>query len=170
MFSDGPSTIAPAATWSDDEWFADQDERDIHPNEGHWVLADGECEGRLIGGNLCTLNLLQGTEFMPDLRGAIVFVEDDFLTFPEVFDRDLTSLTQQPGFEEVRGLLVGRFQPVSGVARDDLQAIVDSKRELAGMPIVANVDFGHTDPLMTIPVGGDASVVARGGTATITIG
>ena len=29
------------------------------------VIQQGVCEGTIIGGNLCTLNLLQGTQFMP---------------------------------------------------------------------------------------------------------
>jgi hypothetical protein len=64
---------------------------------GFWVMGEGLADGHLVGGNLCTLNLLHGTEFMPDLAGAILFVEDDFESMPHTFDRDLTSLTQQPG-------------------------------------------------------------------------
>ncbi|MGI9646719.1 MAG: S66 family peptidase [Ilumatobacteraceae bacterium] len=160
LFSDRPVAVEPATTWSDDEWFASQDDRTIRPNHGHWVLVEGEAEGRLIGGNLCTLNLLQGTAWMPDLCGAVVFVEDDYLSYPETFDRDLTSLTQQPGFEDVRGLLIGRFQTASEMTQEDLVAIIAANRRLDGMPIVANVDFGHTDPLLTIPIGGRAVVRA----------
>lgn len=158
LFSDQPLDAEPASSWTDDEWFLDQDQRDVQDNDGHWVLQQGRADGRLIGGNLCTLNLLHGTPWMPNLSDAVVFVEDDSESTVVTFDRDLTSLTQQPGFESVRALLVGRFESHTGMSREALGAIVSSKRELDDMPIVANLDFGHTDPLLTIPVGGHATI------------
>ncbi len=41
------------------------------------MLQEGEADGTIVGGNLCTLNLLQGTPFMPPLEGSMVFAEDD---------------------------------------------------------------------------------------------
>ena len=123
----------------------------------------------MIGGNLCTLNLLQGTEYMPELAGAVVFVEDDFESDVYAFNRDLTSLTQQPGFDQVNGLLIGRFQRSNEMTQETLGAIVGSKQELAGMPVVANMDFGHTNPLMTLPVGGQAVIDASGTTTSFAI-
>ncbi len=41
------------------------------------VIQEGICEGEIIGGNLCTLNLLQGTPYMPDLKDKVLFIEDD---------------------------------------------------------------------------------------------
>ena len=160
LFEGGRQSFVPAETWTDDAWYLDQQDRTIEPNEGHWVMRPGAADGPLIGGNLCTLNLLQGTEYMPDLAGSIVFIEDDFESMPHTFDRDLTSLVQQPGFDAVVGVLIGRFQRTAGMTRSTLAAIVGSKRELDGVPIVANVDFGHTDPIMTIPVGGAAQLRA----------
>lgn len=170
LFAEESLTVAPAATWTDEAWFLDQDKRNIQPNEGHWMMADGHAEGPLIGGNLCTLNLLQGTDLMPDLRGALVFIEDDSESMPVTFDRDLTSLTQQPGFGEISGLLIGRFQTEVEMSRRALATILASKRELDGVPIVANMDFGHTDPILTLPVGGKASLSATDGTSELTIG
>ncbi len=51
--------IIPSQTWSDDAWFIDQENRDIRENSGFIVMNHGEAEGKIIGGNLCTLNLLQ---------------------------------------------------------------------------------------------------------------
>ena len=58
-----------------------------------WVMAKGRAERHLIGGNLSALSHLHGTEYMPDLAGSIVFIEDDFESLPHTFHRDLTSLT-----------------------------------------------------------------------------
>ena len=40
------------------------------------------------------------------------------------------------------------------MSRDLLEQIVATKRELAGLPVIANVDFGHTSPMHTLPIGG----------------
>jgi len=50
--------------------------------------------------------------------------------------------------------VIGRFQRVSNVDLDTLTAIIESKRELDEMPVVANVSFGHTTPGFTFPIGG----------------
>lgn len=114
----------------------------------------GRIPGQIIGGNLCTLNLLQGTPWMPSVRDVVLFLEDDELSDPVEFRRDLNSLMQLPDAHTVRGLVLGRFQNASGMAREDLEAIVATIPSLAGKPIVANVDFGHTTPLITFPIGG----------------
>lgn len=69
--------IEPSETWSDDSWYLDQENRTFHVNNGYGVLQEGRAEGTIIGGNLCTMNLLQGTEFMPSLDNSILFIEDD---------------------------------------------------------------------------------------------
>ncbi len=115
--------------------------------------------GRLLGGNLCTFNLLQGSGYRPDLDGALLFVEDDELSHPATFARDLTSVLQLPDAPDIRGLLIGRFQGASGMTRQLLERIVANQPGLAGLPVLANVDFGHTDPMATLPVGGQAELV-----------
>jgi muramoyltetrapeptide carboxypeptidase LdcA involved in peptidoglycan recycling len=94
------------------------------------------------------------------MADAILFLEDDFESRPATFDRDLQSLIHQPGFERVRGLVIGRFQRASGMTLDLLRAIVQSKRELRSVPVIANVDFGHTDPKITFPIGGTGRIRA----------
>jgi muramoyltetrapeptide carboxypeptidase len=69
---DGPIALAPSPDWSDDAWFLDQEDRHVEQGEGWWVLQEGEADGIIVGGNLCTLNLLQGTPFMPPLEGSVV--------------------------------------------------------------------------------------------------
>ncbi len=96
---------------------------------------------------------------MPDLSGAILFVEDDAESQPHHFDRDLQSLLHTVD-DEVQGLVIGGFERASRMTRQLLEQIVSTKTQLRGVPVVANVDFGHTDPLLTLPVGGRVSVAA----------
>jgi muramoyltetrapeptide carboxypeptidase LdcA involved in peptidoglycan recycling len=173
VMDDAPIVVEPARAWTDDMWFADQDARTPVPNEGWWTIRPGQAAGRIVGGNLCTLNLLQGTGYMPSLDGALLFLEDDFESNTVAFARDLTSLLQLPDAGGVTGLVVGRFQASSGVTREALDEIVARQPALRGKPVLAGVDLGHTSPLLTVPVGGEAELSvgaddAAGSTLTIT--
>jgi muramoyltetrapeptide carboxypeptidase LdcA involved in peptidoglycan recycling len=154
LFSDLPFEVEPSNKWSDDAWFIDQEKRNLVGNEGYWIFHKGNASGTILGANLCTFNLLQGTEFMPDMANSVLFLEDDEESNPHHFDRDLQSLIHLPGFNGVRGLIVGRFQTKSGMTKDLLGQIINTKKELDNLPVIANVDFGHTDPKITFPIGG----------------
>lgn len=160
LFANDPIDLVPSQHWTDDAWFADQEDRHPIPNDGWHSLQEGEATGRIVGGNLCTLNLLQGTPYMPALDGALLFVEDDYLTNPVEFARNLTSLLQVEGAGDVVGLAIGRFQRASGITNELLAEIVARQPALAGKPVLAGLDFGHTSPMITFPVGGEASMRA----------
>ncbi|PID51958.1 MAG: LD-carboxypeptidase [Candidatus Moraniibacteriota bacterium] len=153
--------VKPSKTWSDDPWYEDQENRYPIKNDGFVILNRGESEGVIFGGNLCTFNLLQGTEFMPDISQSILFLEDDDFAgadFDIAFDRDLQSLIHQPNFEKVKGIVIGRFQKSAKMTIEKLKYIIQTKKELNNLPIIANVDFGHTNPLITFPIGGTAKL------------
>ncbi|HRI29519.1 MAG TPA: LD-carboxypeptidase [Chitinophagales bacterium] len=160
LFSSEPYSITPSAHWSNDEWYIDQQNRTFYPNEGYWILQSGNAQGICIGGNLCTLNLLQGTPFMPNLTNAILFLEDDSLSNPNIFDRDLQSLLHLPQAQSIKGLVVGRFEKASGMRLPLLKHIINTKPQLKNIPIIANADFGHTTPFFTFPIGGQVSISA----------
>jgi muramoyltetrapeptide carboxypeptidase LdcA involved in peptidoglycan recycling len=162
LMAEGPYLVEPSPSWSDDHWYRDQEQRKFVANNGPYAIHPGEAEGVLLGGNLCTLNLLQGTEFMPNLASSLLLIEDDDESNQVTFDRDLQSLIHQPGFGGVRGLLIGRFQTASGVSREILGEIIASKRELKDLPVAADLDFGHTTPAFTFPVGGRGRLRAGG--------
>ena len=85
-------------------------------------------------------------------------VEDDYLSDAKEFARNLTSLLQLPDAIDVQGLAIGRFQESSQVTRSLLEQIIARQDRLAGLPVLANVDFGHTDPRITFPIGGRAAL------------
>jgi muramoyltetrapeptide carboxypeptidase LdcA involved in peptidoglycan recycling len=168
LFDEEPIELRPAQAWTDDLWFLDQDNRTVHPSQGWWPLRPGQATGGIIGGNLCTLNLLQGTGYMPSLGGALLMVEDDAASDADTFARNLTSLLQLPDAIEVQGLVIGRFQQASGVTRSLLEQIIARQDRLAGLPVLGNVDFGHTNPLATFPIGGRAALTV-GATSSLRI-
>ncbi|MFC8801142.1 S66 peptidase family protein [Promicromonospora sp. NPDC057138] len=169
VMDDTPIAVEPSQAWTDDPWFADQDARTPVPNEGWWALRPGRASGRIVGGNLGTLSLLQGTAHMPSLDGALLFLEDDFESDAAHVARQLTSLLQLPDADGVTGLVVGRFQSSSAVTREALDEIVARQPALRGKPVLAGVDFGHTSPLLTFPVGGTAEVAVGPVEASLTI-
>jgi len=158
LFSDEPFEVKPAEKFTDDRWYLDQENRIPIKNEGFWIIQNGEAKGKIIGGNASTLYLLDGTEFRPKFeKNTILFLEDDDWVGEGTavnFDRLLQHYIHQPDFGNVRGLVIGRFHPSSKITREKLEYIISTKKELRNMPIVANVDFGHTSPLITFPIGG----------------
>jgi len=50
----------------------------------------------------------------------------------------------------LRGLVVGRFQRATSMTRQLLEQIIDGQPPLAGLPVLANVDIGHTSPMATL--------------------
>lgn len=153
--------VIPSEEWSDDSWYKDQEKRKFIKNEGHWILNEGKAEGTIIGGNLCTFNLLQGTEFMPSLKNCILFIEDDDVTNKLEFDRNLQSIIHLPDFNGVKGIVIGRFQKKSEITKEIITKIIKTKKELDNLPVIANANFGHTTPIFTFPVGGKATLIAN---------
>lgn len=164
LFGDGKNQLRPSPEWSDDLWFLDQNNRVFVKNDGYWKLQDGAAEGTLVGGNLCTFNLLLGTAYRPPfVKDTILFIEDTENCNIAEFTRNFQAIIQQPDFDNVKAVLIGRFQKKSEVTREQLEFMLSRfAPKLKGVPVVANLDFGHSTPLLTIPVGGTAKIDQNG--------
>ncbi len=170
--SDEPFEVEPSKEWSNDAWYRNQEEREFIPNAGYHLINEGEAEGTIIGGNLCTLNLLQGTEFMPSLKNVILFVEDDDGfgdNFDVELDRNLQSLIHLPDFSEVKAIVIGRFEKRIAIKDELLDKIIQTKKELRNIPVISGADFGHTTPIFTFPIGGTARLSAHNGKVELSI-
>lgn len=154
LFQNEPFELHSAAEWSDDPWYRDQENRKFVKNEGYWQIASGAAEGRLVGGNLGLLDELKGTPYFPDIRDSVLFLEHCAEHEVWTFNRNLQALCLHPDFASVRAVVFGRFEPENQMNRPLLERILGAKKELAGKPVIANVDFGHTTPIVTFPVGG----------------
>lgn len=153
--------LAPSSAWSDDEWYLNQEKRKFIPNEGYVMLNCGEALGTILGGNIVSFNILQGTEYMPSLKNSILFLEDDYLITADILDRHIHSIILQKDFCYVKGIVLGRFQVNSKISVELLKKIISSKKELKELPVVAEVDFGHTLPLFTFPIGGNIKLESK---------
>ncbi|MGD0818125.1 MAG: S66 peptidase family protein [Methanomassiliicoccales archaeon] len=155
---EGASNVPVEASehWAEDRWFLKEPlgPREWRKNPGWEVLREGHAKGRAVGGNLSTLMLLVGTEYWPDMNGAILFLEDDEESSPEIFDRDITHLKQMGVFEKVYGVVIGRSPTEAGFKeKDSLAMIIDDLLGECDIPVVTRVDIGHTDPMFIVPMG-----------------
>lgn len=153
--------IENSELWSDDSWYKEQENREFINNDGMKIIKSGKAEGKIIGGNLCTLNLLQGTEYMPDAANSILFLEDDDLVgneFIREFDRDLQSLLHHLKGKKIKGLVIGRAEKKSNMNEQKWKEIIETKRELMDIPVMINANFGHTTPIFTFPIGGYTTI------------
>ncbi len=130
------------------------------------VMREGSAHGRLMGGNLTVLVHLLGTAHMPDLRGAMLLLED---TGEEAYrvDRLLQHLRMSRALSGVRAVLLGRFQaPATSRAFPgdrDLEAVFRDHLLPLHIPVVRGVPAGHGGGSWTLPLGGTASLdTARG--------
>ena len=172
LMNDEKIEIKSSEFFSDDKWYKNQEERNFIKNNGIKIINEGKCSGTIIGGNLCTLNLLQGTEYMPSLKNTILFIEDDNETgdnFFVEFDRNLESLMQQKDFKYVKGIVFGRAQLGSKMTDEKWELMLKTKEKLKNIPIVINANFGHTTPVFTFPIGGKCHLKAMNNSVKITI-
>ena len=126
------------------------------------IIQQGTCEGTIIGGNLCTFNLLQGTQFMPQADDIVLFLEDDNIMgdyFIYEFDRNFQSLLQAYGTERIKGVVFGRFDDSCHMNADVVRRIIANKLP-KDIPVMFGVDFGHVFPMITFPIGGGVRIKA----------
>ena len=109
---------------------------------------------------------------MPSLKNSLLWIEEDdsFAGYADaMFDRYVQSLIQQSDFSGVRGLIIGRFQKRSEMTVEKLRKIISTKKELLRIPVIYGVDFGHTDPYITFPVGGTARLQAENARVSLVV-
>ena len=97
----GPARLAEPPPFERREGQVDWDNRVT-------TLVSGQARGRLLGGNLCLMAHLTGTPYAPDLRGAILFLEDVDEPYYRI-DRFLTQLWLSGALDGVAGVAFGKF-------------------------------------------------------------
>ncbi len=157
-------TLRPSKTWTEESllWdIEDSRSRVMQGSTGWKILKRGQASGRIIAGNLSTLLLLAGTPYWPDMTGAILCVEDDETANVATVDRYLTQLRQMGVYRHISALVVGRFPSATGFSEDDpLEAVLTIATRGYSFPVVYDVDFGHTDPMLILANGALASLDA----------
>ena len=134
------------------------------------TLVPGKARGRLLGGNLCLMSHLCGTPYFPDLRGAILFLEDVEEAYYRI-DRMLTQLWLSGALAGVAGVAFGKFTNCDPSAfflqNRPLEDILAERCRALGVPAVSGIMVGHIEDQTTLPVGCLAELDADAGTLTL---
>jgi len=134
-------------------------------NDGFEVLMKSdetnEHEGYLWGGCIEVLEFLKGTKYWPTKE----FWSNKFLIFETSEDKPepirvgemLRNYGTQGILHQVKGIFIARPMDYNQEEKDQLKKIVHDiltiELDIHDLPVVMNVDFGHTDPIWIMPMG-----------------
>ena len=148
------TTIAQEPDWSVQRLFDWLEGRAIAPLMGQgW--GNGVAEGPLLPANVTVATCLLGTAHQPNLKGAILALED-VSEAPYRLDRMLTHWRMTGALQQVSGVALGRFSrcdpPQNRPSLTTPQVLRDRLQDL-GIPVVAELPFGHDGVNAALPVG-----------------
>ncbi len=159
--------------------WADKDnllkERQFEANDGLFWDGSQDGHGRLWGG--CVESLVAQVaagRYLPspdDLEGAVLFIEtaEDI---PEhwVIEYLLTGFGERGWFDKFQAVLVGRpkawefnkqqtTEQKTAYRQEQRETVIKAIREYnQSIPIIQNLDFGHTAPQIVMPYGGTVQI------------
>ncbi len=108
------------------------------------VLVKGDITGTLIGGNLTCLSHLIGTDFEPDWRGKILFLEDCNEAIYRL-DRLFTHLFCAKVFNKVSAVVLGNFLLPKGEDEAHLFCLLKDRFGTLKKPVLYDLPCGHGD-------------------------
>ena len=143
-----------------------QIKRKLNPSNGwKFLQGTGVRRGPLIGGCLDVLDWARGTEIFPeDWQDAILFLEtSEEAPPPEYVKRTLRVFAAMGILEKASGILFGRPGGEIPIEKFDeydqaILQVVKEEEGLTKLPIITNMDFGHTNPMLVLPYGVQAEI------------
>ena len=131
-----------------------------------WLQGEGQVHGRLFGGCIDVLEMMKNTKFWPTAD----FWQDKILFLEKAEDEPsadrlgfvLRNYGMQGVFDKISALLIGRARGNNDKQNTALNEAVLNVVRLEfkndKLPIVTNMDFGHTDPQWILPLGIEAII------------
>jgi len=142
-----------------------QQDREAPTTQGSSPVATVRASGATIwGGNLTILTSLLATEYFPDIKGGILFLED-VGEHPYRIERMLTQLLHAGVLARQKAILMGHFTEYKLSSHDKgfkLKAVLQWLRSQTKTPILTNLPYGHVATKVLLPVGAKADLVAEG--------
>jgi len=142
--------------------------RKLNPYAGwRFLQGQGHRQGHLIGGCFEVLDWLRGTDFWPEddvWQDAILFLEtSEEAPSPQVVKYGLRTFAALGILQKLSGILFGRPGgpiPIEQHTEYDnvLLQVISGEEGLTELPIIAGMDFGHTDPTFVLPYGVQAEI------------
>ena len=129
--------------------------RKLQPGGGWLWLHPGAARGPVLGGCLESLCWhVKGSPEWPQLEGCVLLLEpSEEAPSPGDVASYLTDLRRMGVMEQISGLV---FSRPTNYRADDVAALWDVVRDATenlGIPVLGNFDCGHTDPMLTVPLG-----------------
>jgi muramoyltetrapeptide carboxypeptidase len=128
------------------------------------VASFGINKSVLWGGNLSVLVSLLGTPYFPEVKGAILFLED-VAEHPYRIERMLTQLLHAGVLARQKAILLGQFTEFKLVPHDrgyKLQTVVNWLRQQTKTPVLTNLPYGHVATKVLLPVGAKTDLLVQG--------
>ena len=146
--------------------------RALNPCTG-WKFLQGKGirQGHLLGGCIEVFDWLRGTELWPSLdvwQDAILFLETSEEAPPPANVKYMLRAFAASGvLNRLSGILFGRPGgefPIERFEEYDqvIIQVVHDEEGLEDLPIITNMDFGHTDPMFVLPYGVTAEIDCEG--------
>lgn len=147
------------------DWYTDKEsfnenlrnEREI-PNEWKTVIP-GKARGRLIGGNTDNFSLLYGNQYCSQIQNGDILFLENINEEADFFERCISSLYTYGVFDKISGLILGKPKGYKDIGSGKSE--LDILFEIIGkpkFPILADVDCGHTVPIITFPIGAEIEI------------
>lgn len=132
---------------------------------GYEILqGKGKVKGKLIGGCIEVLDWLRGTELWPDLKeweNKILFLEtsEDKPT-PDYIKWYLRTYNTLGILDKINGLIIGKPQDEKYYEeyKEEYLKVIRDEAKRYDLPIMYNMNFGHTSPMCILPYGVEAEI------------
>jgi muramoyltetrapeptide carboxypeptidase len=132
----------------------EQRPRDSEPAAARSVLRPGSASGPALAICLPSARDLVGTRWQPDTAGRVLFVETPEPPYtPAAADADLWHLRNAGLLDEVAAVVLGRPLGWDTVETEAFTEAVTACLDGLDVPVVTEVEFGHTNPILTLPNG-----------------
>ena len=128
---------------------------DVQEKNASFIQKNGKTSGALVGGNLCVFTSMLGSPFFPDCKNKVLFLEETDEE-PYSIDRMLTSLRLAGVFNQINGLILGKFSKCSPETPSQsftLNEVFHLHFKDADFPIMSNAPIGHNRNKWTLPLG-----------------
>lgn len=133
------------------------------------TINGGKSKGKLLGGNLSVLTAMVGSEFLPDFKDNILFLEEVGEDIYRV-DRMLTQLKLAGILSKLSGFVFGKCSdcgPGKGYGSLTLEEVLDDHIKPLGIPAWYGSMIGHIEKKFTMPLGVEAEIDADRGRITL---
>lgn len=149
-----PHVIPKPHAYSDEhvDWETQSDMKKLYRNQWKTVRS-GIVKGRLIISNLGTLAYTYGSEYFPEIKQGDILAIEDTMDNPMQVERSYAHLKLCGIFDKLGGIIVGKHASYDDLGtkkqpEDLLLEFIEND-----IPVLAQVDIGHTLPVLSLPIG-----------------